>query len=104
VPRRRLPVRPRLRARWLALGAIGVVGLLYVKPLRTYFDTRSELSRRSADVRELRAEKAALEVRVSQAGTGREIVRQARLLGMVKPGERLFIIQGIPAWRRANRR
>jgi cell division protein FtsB len=103
VLRRRRPTRPRLRARWLALAAIGLVGLLYVKPLHSYFDTRAQLSRRNAEVRALRAQKAALEVRVANAGSGRVLLRQARLLGMVKPGERLFIVQGIRAWLRAHR-
>jgi hypothetical protein len=30
-------------------------------------------------------------------------VREARRLGLVKPGERLFIVQGIDAWRLSNK-
>ncbi len=29
-------------------------------------------------------------------------MREARRLGYVKPGERLFIVKGINAWRRAH--
>ena len=29
-----------------------------------------------------------------------QLVREARRLGLVKPGERLFIVRGIPAWRK----
>ena len=35
---------------------------------------------------------------------GATLVRGARRLGLVKPGEHLFIVQGIPEWRRANAR
>jgi hypothetical protein len=33
-------------------------------------------------------------------GTTEQLVREARRLGLVKPGERLFIVKGIPAWRK----
>lgn len=97
-----LRLRPRLRARWLALAAIALVGLLYYKPLRSYVSTRGELARRSSEVHELRAQKLELERRVELAGSGEELLRQARRLGLVKPGERLFIIKGVAAWRRAQ--
>jgi hypothetical protein len=29
-------------------------------------------------------------------------VREARQLGLVKPGERLFIVKGVEAWKRAQ--
>jgi len=47
----------------------------------------------------LRDEKARLEHRIAQSATGGQLVREARRLGLVKPGERLFIVKGIPAWR-----
>ena len=30
------------------------------------------------------------------------IEREARRIGYVKPGERLFVVKGIPAWRKAR--
>ena len=35
---------------------------------------------------------------------GATLVRGARRLGLVKPGEHLFIVQGIQEWRRAHAR
>jgi cell division protein FtsB len=90
----------RLRPiRLLALGGILLLGLLYWRPLHTYMSTRQELQGRRADVRALRSEKTELERQIAQAGTANALVRDARLLGYVKPGERLFIVRGISAWR-----
>ena len=50
----------------------------------------------------LRQEKSQLEKQIAQAGTSDQLVREARRLGLVKPGERLFIVKGISAWRKAH--
>ena len=64
--------------------------------------TKRELQARNAEVRVLRNQKARLEYRIAQSATGGQLVREARRLGLVKPGERLFIVKGIPAWRHRN--
>jgi cell division protein FtsB len=91
----------RLRpTRLLALGGVLLVAFLYWKPAHAYLRTKHTLETRQADVRALRAEKTRLEKRLAQAGTRQQLVREARRLGLVKPGERLFIVRGIPAWRK----
>ena len=80
-----------------------LLGLLYWKPLHTYMSTRHELQTRRADVQVLRAEKADLERRIAQAGTATALVREARLIGYVKRGERLFIVRGISTWRQRQK-
>jgi hypothetical protein len=95
-------LRPRLRARWIAILGIVLIGFLYYKPLRSYLGTRADLARRSADVRALRTQKRAQQRRVELVDSGQELLRQARRLGLVKPGERLFIVKGTAAWRRAQ--
>jgi cell division protein FtsB len=91
----------RLRpTRLLALGGVLLVAFLYWKPAHAYLRTKHTLDTRQADVRALRAEKTRLEKRLAQAGTRQQLVREARRLGLVKPGERLFIVRGIPAWRK----
>ena len=84
--------------RWLAIGAILLVGLLYARPLRSYLSTKGDLARRAADVRALKAQKRALQHRLAEATTPEALERQARRLGLVRPGERLFIVKGISAW------
>jgi len=91
----------RLRpTRLLALGGVALVAFLYWKPTQTYLRTSSELQARQAEVRQLRQEKAQLQKRIAQVGTGGQLVREARRLGLVKPGEKLFIVRGIATWRK----
>ena len=89
--------------RLLALGGLVLVCFLYWKPLRTYVETKHELRQRQAEVAVLRAEKQRLEQRIATVGSGDSLVREARRLGLVKPGERLFIVRGIDAWRRTHK-
>jgi type II secretory pathway component PulJ len=92
---------PRIRTtRLLAIGAIALVGFLYWKPMHSYMRTKREVQSRSAQVAVLRAERQRLEKKIARANTAPELIRQGRFLGLVRPGERLFIVRGIPAWRR----
>jgi cell division protein FtsB len=95
---RRKPQRRRHLGRWLALGAIVLVCLLYARPLRSYLGTKHELAQRASDVRALKAEKRDLQHRLAEASTPEALQREARRLGLVHPGERLFIVKGITAW------
>jgi cell division protein FtsB len=95
---RRKPPRRKYLLRWLAVGAIVLVALLYARPLRSYLNTKHELAQRRADVQALIAEKRELQQRLADASTPEALQRQARRLGLVRPGERLFIVKGITAW------
>jgi cell division protein FtsB len=86
--------------RVLALAGLVLAGFLYWKPMQSYLRTSHELKARSAEVRALREERARLKQRIAQAGTGGQLVREARRLGLVKPGEQLFIVRGISDWRK----
>ena len=85
--------------RLLAIGALVLLGLLYWKPLHTYMRTKHEVQQRQSEVSQLRTQKAQLEQRIATIASGDTLVRESRRLGYVKPGERLFIVRGIPAWR-----
>jgi cell division protein FtsB len=99
-PRRRTPI-----LRWAALATLAIVALLYYRPLKSYVETRSALHDRQAEVRELRAKRNQLARRLEEADTPEALARRARKLGLVKPGEQLFIVKGIEEWRRkANAR
>jgi cell division protein FtsB len=95
---RRRPARSRNLLRWLAIGAIVLVGLLYARPLRSYLGTKQDLANRIADVKSLEEQKRDLQRRLADASTPEALERQARRLGLVRPGERLFIVKGISAW------
>lgn len=93
----------RLRpTRLLALGAIVLLGFLYWKPLHTYVRTKHQLGASRADVQSLKAEQAKLQRQLAQLNSDSQLVREARRLGLVKPGEQLFIVKGIPAWRKKH--
>ena len=97
--RRRVP-RGRFLLRWLGVGVIVFIAFLYSQPLRSYLSTRDVLAKRSAEVQSLRAQKLRLERRLEDGDTPAALMREARRLGYVKPGERLFIVKGINAWLR----
>ncbi len=100
--RRRRPAPSRILLRWLAVAVIGFIAFLYSQPLRSYVAARRALAERTHEVRSLQAEKQRLERQLAGADTPETLTREARRLGYVKPGEHLFIVKGIAAWRRAH--
>ena len=95
--------RTSVLLRWLAVGVLALVAFLYYRPLRTYIATRHELAKQRHEVQILAAQKAALETRLTTSTSTAALAREARLLGLVRPGEHLYIVKGIPAWRKAQR-
>jgi hypothetical protein len=95
----RLPRHKARISRLLAIGALCLVVFLYYRPLRSYVDARRSVRDRSTEVQVLQAQKRALERRLARAGSHDALIRQARQLSLVKPGERLYIVKGIAAWR-----
>jgi cell division protein FtsB len=89
--------------RWLGVGALLLIALLYYRPLHTYVGTRDALAQRAREVRQLRADRGTLERRLARSTTEAALEQAARRLGLVRPGERLFIVKGIEAWQRAQR-
>ena len=104
-PRRRRTRQSLLTVllRWCMVGALAFVAFLYYKPLTTFLDTREQLASRRAEVAELRDERQRLEARLARSATTGVLAREARRIGYVRPGERLFIVKGIPEWRRERR-
>jgi cell division protein FtsB len=100
--RRRRPSRSKLALRWLGLAVVVVIALGYVQPLRAYLDARREVEARSADIAVLEGERRALERRLAVTGTDAFIEREARRLGLVRPGERLFIVKGVERLKKAQ--
>ncbi len=89
--------------RWLAVGALVLVALLYFRPLKAYVDARGQLAQRQAVVQRLEHQKATLEHRLGASTSVATIAREARALGYVRPGEHLFIVKNIDAWRKRLR-
>jgi cell division protein FtsB len=90
---------PRLRLRWERIGRYGLVVVLtivvglYVEHALSYLSTRSQANAQSAVVRSLERQNAALRREAGSLNDPTTIVRDARALGMVRPGERPYVVQ-----------
>jgi cell division protein FtsB len=95
---RRRPPASRLFLRWAAVAAFLLVAVLYYRPARTYLHTRHTVSARVAEVRKLRRTHEHLQRLVAASTSDAELAREARRLGLIKPGEHLYIVKGINRW------
>jgi hypothetical protein len=101
-PRRVALRAPSVRIRWDRVGRAGllvvlaiVIGL-YVQHTLSYLSTRSQAEHQQAIVQQLTRENAGL-VKLQRSLTDpATIVRDARALGMVRQGERPYVISGLP--------
>jgi septum formation initiator len=94
--------RRRLRLLWV-VALVSVVSYLYYRPLSSYYETRNDLAARQAEVEALRVARDGLELRLVNATSLQATQREARRIGYAGPGEQLFVVKGIPAWRLAQR-
>jgi cell division protein FtsB len=98
----RRPPLATLARRWFAVLVVVLIAYAYYHPLRSWLETRHELSSRKTEVSQLAAEKRALLERVQASATSDSLAREARRLGYIRPGEHLFIVKGIQAWKNAH--
>lgn len=82
---------------WAAAASVVLVGFLFafVYPTRTFVDQRSDTNKARAQLSLLRSENTKLEREAKLLQSDAEIERRARQYGLVRPGERPFVI--IPA-------
>jgi cell division protein FtsB len=96
-------VAPRAgRVRWdrfgrvvLVLVLVGVLGL-YVGPAISWVTTWRDAAGWRAEVRRLEAEHARLAARRDALTRPSTLEREARQLGMVRAGERPYVVTGLP--------
>ncbi len=99
---RRRIVRRGRRAWIVAITGLALVGFLYYRPVQAYVRAEDALRQRTEEVRRLTTEKVRLDRRLALDESGATLVEEARRLGLVRADERLFIIKGIDAWRKAR--
>ena len=83
-------------ARWALLVTLGVIVLLYVAPVKNYFTQTRTAAAEREELRELEAENARLKRRLGDLRRPDAVEREARNLGMVKQGERAFVVEDLP--------
>jgi cell division protein FtsB len=91
-----------LRVRWERVGRIVllvvlvvVVGL-YVQQALAYFSVRSQANQQAAIAQRLSRQDARLTQEQKSLNDPATIARDARALGMVRPGERPYAVTGLP--------
>ena len=92
---RRRPSRSKLALRWAAVAVLVVIGLSYIHPLTSYRHARSEVAQRRTEIANLERGNADLAQKLTMTGKDEFVVREARRLGLVRPGEHLFIVKGV---------
>ncbi|MBX5470402.1 MAG: septum formation initiator family protein [Thermoleophilaceae bacterium] len=80
---------------WLLL-VLGVILLLYISPLHRFVTQSRTAGDRRSELRALEAENKRLRRGIAQLRSPGAVEREARELGMVKVGERAYVIENVP--------
>ena len=82
--------------RWALLFVLVLVVYLYIGPARNWITTYSEAGNKRKEVAALQADNKRLRARRADLERPSAVEREARRLGMVKAGERAYVIQSLP--------
>jgi cell division protein FtsB len=97
---------PRARptgVRWDRVGRIAMLLVLiallylYLGAARSYLSTTRQAHQQRADIHRLEADNARLRARRTALERTATLEQEARQLGMIRPGERPYILEGLPA-------
>lgn len=96
------PRRRRTSIRWDRVGRaallllVAVIVLLYISPVRHWLAQSETADRQRSELRQLGREQEELQARIAGLRGQDAIEREARRLGMVRPGERAIVIENLP--------
>ena len=94
--------RRRTGIRWDRLGRVAllitliVIVLSYISPARHWLQQSGTAGRQKQQLSELESQKARLERRLRALRDPGALEREARRLGMVRVGERSYVIENLP--------
>ena len=102
--RRTEPVKTRRRTsiRWDRLGRIALLGtlfvilMLYISPAKHWWEQSRTANAQEQELEDLGRENRGLKERVRALRDPGALEREARRLGMVRQGERAYVIEGLP--------
>lgn len=98
---RPLPAR-RTNIRWDRVGRLGLLGtlivilLLYISPAKHWLQQSSTAGEQRRELQELTRENKQLKARVHALKDPGALEREARRMGMVREGERAYVIENLP--------
>ena len=75
---------------------LGAVLLLYIPPISSWFAQRGTAEAQRLELHQLQVEHSELETRVRDLRGPDALEREARKLGMVRAGERAFVVEDLP--------
>ena len=90
------PIRWDRIGRALIIGVCLLIAVLYIRPLVSIVSARGEAADRRSEVQRLQVVNDRLTKRVEALKSPAALEIEARRLGMVKPGERAYVIKGLP--------
>jgi cell division protein FtsB len=96
VQRRTQGIRWDRVGRLALLGTFFVILLLYISPAKHWLQQSSTARAQRAELRQLTDENRQLKRRVRSLRDPGALEREARRLGMVRQGERAYVIEGLP--------
>lgn len=82
--------------RFVVLGVCVLVVLLYLRPLAAILSARGEATARQVELTKLQREHDLLTKRGEALKNPAALEREARSLGMVRPGEKAYVVNGLP--------
>jgi cell division protein FtsB len=83
-------------ARAALLGTLGIVLLLYISPLHRWVTQRSLAKQETQQLHQLQQQNRQLRTSIKRLHNPSALEAEARKLGMVRRGEREYVIQGLP--------
>ena len=94
--RRRSGIRWDRLGRFALLATLVIIVLLYISPAKHWIQQSRTAGQQKDELRELTAENRALKRSVRALGNPGALEREARRLGMVREGERAYVIENLP--------
>ena len=97
-----MQTRRRSTIRWDRLGRLGLVAvlgvilLLYISPAKHWIEQSRTYDEQHSELRSLTQEHQRLTRQVRTLSTPGALEREARRLGMVRNGERAYVIENLP--------
>jgi cell division protein FtsB len=97
-----MQTRRRSTIRWDRLGrfglaaVLGVILLLYISPAKHWIEQSRTYDEQHSELRDLTRQNRTLKRQAKTLATPGALEREARRLGMVKVGERAYVIENLP--------